>query len=313
MLFFGLGGVILVTRRFRRKTLSFIEAELGEKMKKSAVLVLMVLLVFGTVSGAYADIFNAVDGGWSITVDSARQIRDGEGSPTDGLVNWKDPFGYDYVYQDTWFGRGGDAASEGPLSSLTFLSGSNSAPNQILLNFKDNGQLSLDLSYELSGSGLSSSVLEKGILTNGGTDPLTLSIFKYADYDLTYGHSAHNDDFAFGNALGITQHDAFSIVSMTPTSSIPNAFQISVVGCPGSIISSLNDGNVTNLNNTGSPYGPGDASFAFQWNFTLAPGQAYTIENMKTLTTTPEPISCALFLVGGGALVLARKKKMKLC
>ncbi len=142
-------------------------------MRRAAILTVAVVLVLGLSSGAYAEIFSATENNWSIMVDTQRQIRDGEGTETDGLVNWKDPYGYDYVYQDTWFGRDSTANSESPLSSLNLLSWATPDPNKILLNFQDNASLYLDLSYELHGSGLSSSILERAILTNKGTNSLS--------------------------------------------------------------------------------------------------------------------------------------------
>ena len=282
------------------------------KTKRLLTMVFACVVLLSCAAVAQAVELNAADGGWSITVDNERVIRDGEGTATDGLVNWIDPSGYDYVYQDTWFGRDSTAQSEGPLSSMSLLSSSQPALNKIILNFKDNASLYLDLSYELTGSGLSSSILERGVMTNKGADPLTISIFKYVDFDLCYGYDAHNNDYAFGDTSGITQYDAFSTARVTPISSLPDAFQISRCGYPGSIISSLDDGQITNLTNGGSPFGPEDADFAFQWNLTLDPNQSYTIENMKTLETSavPEPVSSALFLLGcGGMAALKRSKK----
>lgn len=282
-------------------------------MKKLAILFGMLSLMFGLSAEGQADLFNVTDGGWSIEVDTERHIREGEGTVTDGLVNWKDPFGYDYVYQDTWFGRDDTSSSEGPLSDLTFLSASNPAPNSIYLNFTD-GTLLLDLEYELIGLGNSSIIVERATMTNNGASALTLSIFKYVDFDLCYNYDDHNNDYAFGSSFGITQYDDFAVAMVTPVLFAADAFQISRCGYPGSVISSLNDGAITNLDNSGSPFGPEDADFAFQWNFTFEPGETYMIENTKILTIVPEPASIVLFLLGGGLLSGSRalRKRFKI-
>lgn len=273
-------------------------------MKESIRLVLMSLFVFGLTSGAYAEVLTAANGGWSINFDTLRQIEQGEDTPREGLMDWVDPLGRDHIWEGSWWGRDNSGYGEGPLSSLTLESWSNPAPNQISMRYTEPGSnLYVDLWYGLTGSGLASSISERAMLTNANNNPINLSIFEYADFDLT---DTDNNDNAFGNVFGITQYDNWSRVSVIPVSSIPNHFQIASFS---SLVDSLSDASSTILNDSGSPYGPGDATFAFQWDFTLAPGETYTIEKIKTLTTTPEPVSCALFLFGGGALALVRRKK----
>ncbi len=279
-------------------------------MKKVMLVCAMLLVILVVQVNVYAVELNVHSNGWSMTVDNERLIRGSEGTPSEGLINWKDPAGYDYVFQDSWWGRDSTASAEGPFSSLELLSSSQPATNKIILNLKDNESLYIDMSYELIGSGLTSSIFEKATLTNTGTHARTLSFFKYADFDLCYGYNAHDNDSAFGNTASIIQSDSWSTATIIPTSLAPSAFQIAQASGSGSIISSLNDGSATNLINTGSPFGPGDASFAFQWILTLEPNQVYTLENTKTLTTTPEPASIFLFSIGGiGLLRKAFRKK----
>ncbi len=61
----------------------------------------------------------------------------------------------------------------------------------------------------------------------------------------------------------------------------------------------LTDNSITNLNNTGLPFGPGDFTGAFQWTVTLAPGEAFTATASMTVTYIPAPSALALLGLGG--------------
>jgi hypothetical protein len=269
-------------------------------MRKFAVLVLTALLVFGTIGGAYATVLNATSGGWSITVDTVRQ-----GFPIEGLIDWVDPFGNDHMWEESWWGRNNTTSTkENPLSSLTLLSSSNPAPNQILLKYREeNDLLYIDLLYSLVGSGPSSWVSETMTLTNASQNPTNQSVFEYTDFDLS---DTYDDDSAYGDINGITQYDNLTLANVTPISNIPNYFQITSFPL---LVDSLSDAALTNLDNSGSPFGPEDATFAFQWNFSLGPGGTYTIEKLKTVHIVPEPATLSLLGLGVlGVLGLKRKK-----
>src|SRR5207248_1854749 len=69
---------------------------------------------------------------------------------------------------------------------------------------------------------------------------------------------------------------------------------------------SLNDGATTTLNDNAGPLGPGDVTWAFQWDVDLTPsgqGSTFLISKDKRLqiTTVPEPTSMALVCLGLGA------------
>ena len=60
------------------------------------------------------------------------------------------------------------------------------------------------------------------------------------------------------------------------------------------------------LNNSGSPFGPGDYTGAFQWRVELAPagslGDTFTSSIVKRVEVVPEPAAVLLLAVGLGLL-----------
>jgi len=72
----------------------------------------------------------------------------------------------------------------------------------------------------------------------------------------------------------------------------------------------LNDGGPTTLaDNPG--VGPGDATWAFQWDFLLNPGQTFQVSKDKRIGAVPEPASLLLLGSGllGGLKAVRRRRK----
>lgn len=59
---------------------------------------------------------------------------------------------------------------------------------------------------------------------------------------------------------------------------------------------------MTLLNNSGVPFGPGDGTFALQWDVELNPGGAFLISKDKRIEFVPEPGS--LIALGTGVIGL---------
>jgi hypothetical protein len=89
----------------------------------------------------------------------------------------------------------------------------------------------------------------------------------------------------------------------------PGADHAEVSLIPGTLIK-LNDGNADVLNDITGPVGPGNAAWAFQWDFLIAPGGTEVISKNKyiQLNAIPEP-TCLALLAVGGLLVAARKSR----
>jgi len=67
-------------------------------------------------------------------------------------------------------------------------------------------------------------------------------------------------------------------------------------------LAKLSDGVASVLNDNLNPVGPGNVTWAFQWDFTLAPNGSFLISKDKyiQIQNVPEPTSSLLFVLFGG-------------
>ncbi len=182
--------------------------------------------------------------------------------------------------------------------------------NQIAASFRTNGLFIVQLEYTLNGGapGSGQSSLTEVITFRNLTDtPLSLTWFEFDDFDLNY---TLNNDTASGGVNGITQVDPSGVTLQVSHDVTPNRYQISSApGFPDNpIFDDLEDDNVDDLDNSGSPTGPGLIRFAFQWDLELPVGEDYSITVTKLII--PEPTTgllVAMALAGFG--VLARRRR----
>jgi hypothetical protein len=181
-----------------------------------------------------------------------------------------------------WYRLPGDSF-EHSLDNLPLIS-ARAGGNQIQLSFAG-PTLGVNVGYQLTGGAPgrgTASLLEYVMLTNLTNAPLPLTWFSETDFDLGGFGGA---DFATGGVGGIVQTDGTTVANVSSTLT-PNAFQIASFP---DLFLSLNDLSITNLDNSGSPFGPGDATFAFQWNLSIGAGSSISYDISKNIYKTPEP------------------------
>lgn len=176
--------------------------------------------------------------------------------------------------------------------------------NQVNIRYNHN-QFSLDLTTTLIGgapmSG-TSSVTEIMRITNTSGTALDFHLFEYDDFDL--GTSFSDDNAVLVNSSTIRQFDA-QTNSLVNTVPVPSHWQIAV---SGPIFNSLEDAGPTTLTDSGSPFGPGDATFAFQWDVLMAPGDSFLMSKNKIIDqVVPEPAT--MLALGGLAFAAFRRRK----
>lgn len=227
---------------------------------------------------------------------------------TKGLYSWKVD-GVEHITQQWFWYRAGTTGGEQPIDTLTPVQAVtldvDGTPGQdaLLLRYRNPGAtFEVSVRYTLTGGAMNSggASLEEVIRVVNLTDnPIDFSMFQYVDFDLN-GTAADDTVSLSGTPINTAlQVDPFAEISETVVTPPPTRYEVSEFGVPGSLEERLNDGSPTTLANTLGPLTNADATWAFEWDFRLAPRGSYLISKNKSLRGTvavPEPRS--LLLVG---------------
>jgi hypothetical protein len=229
------------------------------------------------------------------------------------MFNWLVD-GTDHLSVQWFWYRIGGAGGESGINTI-------SAPGIVTPNARTleltyaNALLSVRVDYLLTGgvagSGLSQ-VNESVLVRNLSGAPLDLHFFQYSDFDLN--GIAAGDTVALGTDILGKYNEAFQTkggISFSETGVTPGANRGEAALFPV-LLNSLTDGAPTTLSNFAGPAGPGDATWAFQWDVTLPADGSFTFSKVKNITAVPEPSAVALALLGVGFVgVLRRSRKVR--
>ncbi len=241
-------------------------------------------------------------------------------SPT-GLTSWNVQ-GMDHLREQSFWIRAGAATAERPLGSLpvtqsTIDSNFNGVDETLIASYTG-ATYTVDMNISVTGGTavlpLSSSIGEQITISNTTNSPLAVTFFQYVDLDLV-GSSTGDTLFFDPSGNTATQMDgplAIAEVVSTTGGAAPIAYQGAFVP---TILNSLMDGGLTNLNNTpagGVSIGGGsnNVELAFQWDFNLPANGSGQISKLKTLSIAiPLPVAVwpGLALLGMMAAVRVRR------
>jgi hypothetical protein len=253
----------------------------------------MILLLWG-LGSAFATIVTLTDGNSSFAVDMNSQA---------GAYQWLVD-GTNQLYQE-WFWYRVGANPQQSIDTLTLTAFSNPDPRLLQLTYAGNG-FQIIVQYTLlgaaPGSG-TSDVSEQIAILNTTSSPLDFHFYMYSDFDL--GGTPAGDSVTLPSAHEAIQVDAATgMVSDTVVTQTPQEWEADYFA---NTLNRLNSGVPITLNDTSSA-GPGDVTWAFEWDKVLTgnvSGGTLTISADKNISTLPVPEPTSLILVGGGLLGLA--------
>ena len=107
------------------------------------------------------------------------------------------------------------------------------------------------------------------------------------------------------NSNAVRQIDLLNGITAAETILTPS-FTLSEMGIYSATLTRLDNAVVDNLNGTAGPLvGRADYTWAFQWEFDLAPGASFLISKDKQITPAPGAVA----LLGLGGVAVARRRR----
>jgi hypothetical protein len=258
--------------------------------------------VFGQRS--HAAIFNLVDDNSTTTIATHSQAN---------MLNWVVD-GVNHLNQQAFWYRVGNVA-ETSLHTLPIgLQGATDTDfdgNLEHLYVRYNGAgFFAEVNYSLDGGALGSGASDIGeqiTITSTSALPLDFHFFQYVDLDLA--STIFNDLAYFPDPHAVIQYDASLWVSETADAPEPDHREI---GLGNFTLAKLNNAVADTLSDTpayGTVVGPGNVTWAFQWDVTIPPLGVFQISKDKIISVVPEPSVITLMSIGAALLPFLRRKR----
>lgn len=230
-----------------------------------------------------------------------------------GMVDWTVD-GVDHLNQQWFWYRVGDTA-EASIDTLALIVGGTTDTNfdgdddTLYLRYGNDQnatQYTVEVRFTLDGGSVGSGVAdiaEQISITNTGEETLDFHFFQYSDFYL--GGGSVSDTVELINANAVRQSDPDWTVCETVVTPSADEFELDFFA---TTLIKLTDGAATTLGNAfgAGPVGPGDVTWAFQWDRTISPGGAFQISKDKNMI--PEPATLLVLALGLIPVLLKRRK-----
>jgi len=269
--------------------------------------------LLAVASSVQAQIATLVDNNSSAIIN-----LNGSGN-TAGMINWTVD-GINQLSQQWFWFRAGSMNSEQAINTIGGLT--ITQPNlRTLYTSYFNGQFGVRVDYLLTGFSLGSGISdisESISITNASASPLEFHFFQYSYFAL--GGNPGDTTVQLGknlrglyNEASVTKNNPIYSVALSETVVSPGANHGEVALYPDTL-GRLSDGGPTTLNDNSGPIstvGTNGPTWAFEWDFVIAPGSSVGISKDKYLQVrlVPEPSTAALLGLGALTSVLICRRK----
>ena len=226
--------------------------------------------------------------------NSQATINFGNGSGALGMNSWRIQ-GQNQLAQQ-WFWYGLDNLAQNPINTISAPTVFQTTADFVSTTYNDVvHNFSVTIDYTLAGGtgqfDPNADITENIKIVNNGANPLNIRFYQYSDFNLLNNPFG---DFVTISQSGVfftkaTQIQGASAISETIDLPLANSAEAGLKSDSPNTLEHLNSGSAYNLNNN-LIAGPGDATWALQWNFTIGAGQSQDVIKDKRLSYfIPEP------------------------
>lgn len=268
------------------------------------LIAIVALFTVGSAAMAAPAVFQLTDGNSSVDVNASTQA---------GVNNWSVD-GVDHLNQQWFWFRVGNNAEQS-IDTLSLLNtqladadNDGGGDDKVTLTYEGTG-FEIEVSFTLKGGLIGSGDSDLGetiTITNTNEVAMNISFFQYSNFNL-------QDDGGTGDQASIagsTARQTDGLLNLSETVVLPTPLR-GEVGFTTTTLNKLNDGVASNLDTllAGNPFfitpGTGDATWAYQWDFTIDAGDSVTITKNKSLATeipAPSAAWAGLAMIAGLAM-----------
>lgn len=250
------------------------------------------LLTFQTLRTS-AQVYTLTDNNSSASLNVGSQA---------GMYNWT----VDGINQldQQWFWYAIGNAAPASIDTISAASVSQPMNDYLTTSYTSVSGYNLGIKYTLSGGNPGSGQSDLGetvTINNTSASSIDFRFYQYSDFDLN-GTAGGNSVTIYSGPNGYNdayQVNGVSDISETVASPGATYAEAGLENVPGSTLSKLNGGSPVTLNDN-TTAGPGDVTWAFEWDLNISAGGSAIISKDKhiSLTPVPEPATLSLALIG---------------